>query len=67
MGDHYMQMGEAQKYMRERYGIAWSRPHVVKLIGRGQLHGVQPGGAGGWWYISRESIDRLLASPEPPR
>ncbi len=65
MGEHYLQMGEAQKYLSERYGIGWSRPHIVKLISLGQLRGVQPGGTGGWWYISRESIDELLGSSSP--
>lgn len=60
MPDHYLQMGEAQTYMSRRYGITWSRPHIVKLVKRGQLRAVQPGGFGGWWYISRESIDELL-------
>lgn len=65
MGEHLLQMGEALRYMRDQYGITWSRPHVVKLIRLGQLRGVQPGGEGGWWYISRESIDELLRPSNP--
>lgn len=58
------QMGEALAYMRKHYGATWSRPHIVKLVGTGKLRGVQPGGEGGWWYISRESIDELLNTPK---
>lgn len=60
MGEHYLQMGKAQAYMSRRYNITWSRPYIVKLVSRGQLRAIQPGGSGGWWYISRESIDELL-------
>ena len=66
MGDHMLQMGDAQKHMRENYGVTWSRPHIVKLVGLGKLRGIQPGGPGGWWLISRESIDALLGSPKHP-
>ena len=63
MGEHLLQMGEAQKYLREQYAVSWSRPFITKLIHEGKLRGVQPGGDRGWWYISRESIDALLKSP----
>ena len=55
-----LQMGDAQKYMRAEYGVTWSRPFIVKLIREGKLRAVQPGGDRGWWYISRESVDKLL-------
>jgi excisionase family DNA binding protein len=63
VGEHYMQMGEAQTYMREQYGVRWSRPFIVKLIHEGKLRAIQPGGERGWWYISREAIDELLTTP----
>ena len=44
VGDTFLQMGEAQKYMREEYGVTWSRPFIVKLIREGKLRAVQPGG-----------------------
>lgn len=54
-----MGMGETQRYLRERYGITWSRPTITKMIHDGKIQGFQRGERG-WWYISRPSIDRLL-------
>lgn len=53
-------MGEAEKYLAEEYGVRWSRSHIRKLIRIGKLVGGQPAGAGGWWVVTRESIDELL-------
>ena len=61
MASTYLQMGEAQRYLRERYNLTWSRPTIVKLVRAGKLVGHQHSD-GGWWYIERESIDRLLGS-----
>ena len=55
----YLQMGEAQRYLRERYNITWSRPTIVKMLHEHKISGYQRGPRG-WWYIERESIDRLL-------
>ena len=60
MGDHFIPMGDAEKYLLERYGLTWSRSYIRKLIREGKLRGVQPTGQGGWWYLTRESIDELL-------
>jgi len=55
-----MALGEAEEYLLDRYGLTWSRSYIRKLIRSGSLRGVQPGGSGGWWYVTRESIDALL-------
>ena len=30
MGETYLQMGEAQAYLREQYGVKWSRPYIAQ-------------------------------------
>lgn len=60
MDDEWLQMGDAQRYMRSQYNITWSRPFIVKLVREGSLKAIQPGGPRGWWFISRTSIDALL-------
>lgn len=62
MTDQLLRMGAAQEYLREQYGVSWSRPYIVKLVRDGKLRGVQPSGERGWWLISRESIDKLIAT-----
>ena len=62
MADQLLRMGAAQTYILEQYGVSWSRPYIVKLVHDGVLRGVQPSGERGWWLISRDSIDKLLAS-----
>jgi len=55
-----MPLGDAEKYLRDHYGLSWSRSYMRKLIREGALRGVQPAGERGWWYVTRESIDALL-------
>ena len=60
MGDQLLRMGATQKYLREQYGVMWSRPYITKLVHDGKLRGMQTSGERGWWLISRQSIDDLL-------
>lgn len=54
-----MKLGDAEKYLLERYGLTWSRPTWRKYIRTGVLRGIQLGPRG-WWYVTRESIDAFL-------
>ena len=61
VSEHYMTLGQAEKYLLDRYAITWSRPTWRKYIRTGTLRGVQLG-ARSWWYVTRESIDEFLDS-----
>ena len=61
MRERPITLGEAEKYLMERYGLKWSRPTWRKLIREKKLDGGQFN-EGGWWYTSQESIDRLIES-----
>jgi len=63
-----MKVSEAQAYIQEKYGVSWSGWWIRKLCGRGTLRAVRPGGARGWLYVSRESIDERfsLGAPDQP-
>lgn len=64
MGEHYLKVSEARKYIKERYGVDWSGVWLRTLAHRGLFRFVRPGGPKGYLYISRESIDeRFAANP----
>jgi hypothetical protein len=65
VGEHYMKVSEARAYIKERYGVTWSGAWVRKLVEKGTLRGVRPGGGKGWLYVSRESIDERFQGSEP--
>lgn len=61
-----MRLGDGLEYLRDTYGISWSRPTLKRYIKVGSLRGSQPGGPGGWWLVSRESIDDMFGPKESP-
>ena len=60
MAEQLLRRGEALDYIEETYGVRLSYPTLHRYVRIGRLRGVQPGGTGAWWLVSKESIDELF-------
>ncbi len=61
-----MRVGNALDYIEDTYGLRLTNPTLIRYVKKGKLRGAQPGGPGGWWIFSRESIDEMFGADTEP-